>query len=335
MRQPSTADGASAAKSHDLSATRPSATRCGRFVREVLRGQAQVDLLPSALTGLVFSIALFAAGWRYGVYGLTGAAVGTGTARLLGVDRGRVAAGLEGFNSCLVGVACAVFLHADHLSTLLIAVAASAAVTVVTAAAARLLGTWELPTLTLPFCLTATALTVAAPGFQHVWHLSDAPAALPGTASGPTALGFTDLWHAFFANVGEIFLMPQWYVGLIFLVGIFLADRRMGALACAGSAVGILTSWALGAPADQVRQGLMGYDAVLVAMALGGLFLVTDAWSVGYAMVGAVTATVLGPALGALFAPSGGHAFTWPFVLVSLVFLAAVPAFPRLRRATG
>ncbi|MYT29768.1 MULTISPECIES: urea transporter [unclassified Streptomyces] len=329
MRQPGTAE-EPAAKRHEVAASRR-----GRFVTEVLRGQAQVDFLPDALTGLVFSLALFAAGWRYGLYGLTGAAVGTGTARLLGVDRGRVAAGLEGFNSCLVGVACAVFLDAGRLSTLLVAVAASAVVTVVTAAAARVLGTWELPTLTLPFCLTATALTVAAPGFRHVWHRSGALAALPGTASGPTALGFTDLWHAFFADFGEIFLMPQWYVGLVFLAGIFLADRRLGALACAGSAVALLTSWALGAPANQVRQGLMGYDAVLVAMALGGVFLVTDAWSVGYAMVGAVASTVLGPALGALFAPSGGHAFTWPFVLVTLVFLAAVPAFPRLRRAAG
>ncbi|WP_274916583.1 urea transporter [Streptomyces sp. WZ-12] len=330
MRQPSTAEGGPVAKSFDVSTT-----RWGRGLAAVLRGQAQVDFLPSALAGLVFSVALFAAGWQYGLYGLLGAAVGTGTARLLGVDRGRIAVGLEGFNACLVGVACAVFLDADHLSTLLIAVAASAAVTVVTAAAARVLGTWDLPTLTLPFCLTASALTVAAPGFQRVWHLTDDLAALPRTASGPTALSLTDLWHAFFTNIGEIFLMPQWYVGLIFLIGIFLADRRLGLLACAGSAMSIATSWALGAPADQVRQGLMGYDAVLVAMALGGVFLVTDAWSVGYAMVGAVASTVLSPALGALFAPSGGHAFTWPFVLVALVFLAAAPAFPRLRRAAG
>ncbi|MCK7623169.1 urea transporter [Streptomyces sp. RS10V-4] len=327
MHQPSTVQKGPAAKRFDLSAT-----ASGRFALEVLRGQAQVDFLPSALAGLVFTVALCAAGWEYGLYGLIGTAVGTGTARLLGVDRGRVTAGLEGFNACLVGVACAVFLDADHLSTLLIAVAAAAAVTVVTAAAARVLGTWGLPTFTLPFCLTATALTVAAPSFRHVWHLEGGLAALPGAPSGPTALSFTDLWHAFFTNIGEIFLMPQWYVGLIFLIGIFVADRRLGALACAGSAVAILTSWLLGAPADQVRQGLMGYDAVLVAMALGGVFLVTDVWSVGYALVGAVTSTVLSPALGALFAPSGGHAFTWPFVLVSLVFLVAAPAFPRLRR---
>ncbi|MFH8385172.1 hypothetical protein ACH4E7_30230 [Kitasatospora sp. NPDC018058] len=38
------------------------------------------------------------------------------------------------------------------------------------------------------------------------------------------------------------------------------------------------------------------------------------------------------PALGAISAPLGGHAFTRPFVLTTMLFLAAVPTIPRLRR---
>ncbi|MFD4657689.1 urea transporter [Kitasatospora sp. NPDC058444] len=51
-----------------------------------------------------------------------------------------------------------------------------------------------------------------------------------------------------------------------------------------------------------------------------------------YALVGAAGATVLTPALDAVCAPFGGHAFTWPFVLTTMLFLAAAPAVPRLRR---
>ncbi|MFJ9409910.1 urea transporter [Streptomyces sp. NPDC101393] len=308
------------------------AGRYGRFAVQVLRGQAQVDFLPSALTGAVFSVALFTAGWAYGLYGLAGTAVGTATARLLGVDRDRVTAGLEGFNACLVAVGFAVFLGAGHLSTALLALAGSAVVTVVTGAVARIFATWDLPTFTLPYCLMASAMTIAAPGFQRVWHHGAGLATLTRPAGGPTALGPADLWHAFFANFAQIFFMPQWYVGLIFLAGIFAASRRVGLMACLGSAVGILTAWALGAPADQVAEGTMGYNAVLVAMALCGVFLVADAWSLAYALAGAVAATGLSAAMAAVFAPSGGHTFTWPFVLVSLVFLAAAPTFPRLRR---
>ncbi|WP_049661350.1 urea transporter, partial [Kitasatospora sp. MY 5-36] len=172
----------------------------------------------------------------------------------------------------------------------------------------------------------------AAPGFRRLWQGAGAPAALPVPAAGPTGLSWDQLWHGFFANIGQIFFMPQWYVGLLFLAGLFAASRLAGLMACAGSATGLLTAWVFGAPGEAVGQGLLGYSGVLVALALCGVFLAPDAWSAAYALVGAAGATVLTPALGAASAPFGGHAFTWPFVLTTLLFLAAVPAVPRLRR---
>ncbi|MET9364383.1 urea transporter [Streptomyces sp. NPDC006632] len=304
----------------------------GLFAVHVLRGQAQVHFMPSAVTGAIFTVALFAAGWQYGLYGLLGTALGTGTAHLLGVDRTRVSAGLEGFNACLVAVAFAVFLGPQHPSTMVLAAGGCAVVTVITAAATTLLRGWGLPTLTLPFCLMASAMTIAAPGFERVWHHGPGTAGLSRAAEGSVALAVDDVGRAFFANIAQIFLMPQWYVGLILLVGIFAASRTAGAMACVGSAVGLMTAWALGAPTARIVDGTMGYNAVLVAMALCGVLLAADRWSLGFAVAGAAAATVLGPAVNALFAPAGGHAFTWPFVLTTLVFLASVPALPRLHR---
>ncbi|MEV5596809.1 urea transporter [Streptomyces sp. NPDC052496] len=304
-----------------------------RFAVHVLRGQAQVDFLPSAVTGALFSVALCAAGWAYGLYGLLGTATGTATAHLLGVDRARIAAGLEGFNACLVAVGSAVFLGPWHLSTALLAVGGSVVVTVVTAAVARVLGSRQLPTLTLPFCLVAGAVTTAAPGLARLWHQGPAPAALPRPAGPPSALSFTDVWHGLFANVAQIFFIPQWYVGALFLAGIFTANRTAGTTACLGSLTGTGTAWALGAPAAQIASGAAGYNAVLVTMALCGVFLPAGRRTAAYAVTGAVAATALTPALTALTAPSGGHTLTWPFVLTTFVFLAAAPAFPRLRKA--
>ncbi|MFE5581149.1 hypothetical protein [Kitasatospora sp. NPDC056531] len=50
------------------------------------------------------------------------------------------------------------------------------------------------------------------------------------------------------------------------------------------------------------------------------------------AVCGLLFAAAVTPARGAMSAPFGGHAFTWPFVLTTMLFLAAVPAIPRLRR---
>ncbi|MER6299468.1 urea transporter [Kitasatospora sp. NPDC001539] len=308
------------------------------LVREVLRGVAQVDFMPSAVCGLLFVAALFAAGWPYGLYGLLGSAVSTAVGYALGLRRETVEAGLAGYNGCLVALGCAVFLGPGHPATVAVAVLGSAVAVVIAAGLGALLEGRRLPALTAPFCLVATAVTVAAPGFRRLWHEDAGPAALPVPAAlgAPAAegagLGWEQVWHGFLANIGQVFFMPQWYVGLLFLAGLFVASRLAGLVACGGSATGLVTAWAFDAPAEAVEQGLLGYSGVLVALALCGVFVVPDGWSAAYAVVGAATATVLTPALDAISAPFGGHAFTWPFVLTTMLFLAAVPAIPRLRR---
>lgn len=310
-------------------ATRPISLRLGI---EVLRGIAQVDFLPSAVCGLFFVAALFAAGWQYGVYGLLGSAVGTGTAYGLQLAPAAVGAGLHGYNGCLVALSCAVFLDPGHPATLVVAVLGAVVSVVLTAGLTTLLAARRLPVLTEPFCLVATATTAAAPGFRQLWHGAPTPAALPLPATGPTGPTWDQLWHGFFANIGQIFFMSQWYVGLLFLAGLLAASRLAALTACAGSATSLVTAWALGAPAEAVGEGLLGYNGVLVAMALCGVFVAPGAWSAAYALLGAVAATVLTPAIDAVAAPFGSHAFTWPFVVTTVLFLAAVPAVPRLRR---
>ncbi|WP_435613842.1 urea transporter [Streptomyces sp. 1222.5] len=118
---------------HGHASTRRRGWRPDRPVRRglafgayVLRGLAQVLFQDRARAGAVLGLALLAADWRYGAYAVGGAALGTATAWLLGVARDRVRAGLEGFNSCLTALCCAVFLDAGRPATALLAAAGSA-----------------------------------------------------------------------------------------------------------------------------------------------------------------------------------------------------------------
>ncbi|MFJ5921708.1 urea transporter [Kitasatospora sp. NPDC092948] len=295
-----------------------------------IRGVGQVDLQPQLLTGAFILAALWAAGWKVGLFATLGTLIATATAYLLDVDRGSISQGLQGYSGCLTGIALVTFLG-NHLATYILAVVGCAVTTVLTASLAVLLKPYGLTPLTAPFCLVSGVMVLGAPSFERIWHGAPSPVANP--TRGDTGITFSDLWHAFFTNVSQVFLVNSWYVGLIMLVGLAFAGVRVVLAAALGSIAGIFAAWALGAPTAQIADGIYGYNSVLVAIAVGAVFLADTPWNAGYALLGAALATGLTAAITSLFKPFHGHTFTWPFILTTWALMAAVPLLPRLRAA--
>ncbi|MBO2442714.1 urea transporter [Actinomadura nitritigenes] len=309
---------------------RPPADRIRDGVLAILRGVAQVDFQPGHWTGLIFLAALFVGGWQFGAFGLLGCVTATLTAWLLGVPRDRISAGLEGFSGTLVGVGLVLYLGTSWV-TALVVIGAAIGASMVNSALNVLLKSYDLPALTAPFCVVTLLMLIAAPSFHRVWVRHPRNVA-PAVAHPGTAVSWTDVWHGFFNGFGQIFFQDKWYVGLIFLVGLAVSSRTVAAVACAASLIGLLMGWWLGAQAANLGAGLYGYNAVLTGIALAGTFVALGPVSLGYAAIGAATAAVTTPAITNTFGIIGGHALTWPFVLVTWVFLAAVPTLSRLRR---
>lgn len=300
------------------------------FLLASLRGVGQVDLQPLIWTGLLILAALWSAGWEIGLFATLGTLVSTATAYALGVDRSSIAVGLQGYSGCLTGIALVISLG-HHPATYVLAVVGAIMCTLLTATLTTLLGPYGLTALTAPFCLVSGVMVLGAPSFSRIWNGAPKPVSSPTT--GDTDISWDDLWHAFFTNVSQVFLVDEWYVGLIMLAGLACAGARVVLFAAAGSVTGIVTAWALGAPTDLIRNGIYGYNAVLVAIALGAVFLAGTVANGAYALFGAAVSTGLTASLTSLFKPFGGHTFTWPFILTTWVLMAAVPLLPRLRRS--
>ncbi|MEW2357544.1 urea transporter [Spirillospora sp. NPDC029432] len=295
------------------------------------RGVGQVDFQSNVWTGLIFIVALFAGSWKFAVFGLLGTLTGTVTAYLLGAAWDKISIGLEGFCGTLVGVALVLYLGVNWMTVALV-IGAVVATSVLTSAMATVLAPYDLPTFTAPFCVVTSVVAIGAPSYARVWagH-TDTP---PPSASDPgTAMSWHDLWHGFFNGVGQVFFQDEWYVGLIFLIGLAVASRIVAAAAAVSSLIGLLVGWWLGAQAADLGAGLYGYNSVLTGIALTGTFLALTPVGAVYAAIGAASAAALTAGITVLFDTVGGHTLTWPFVLVTWVFLAAVPLFSRLRRA--
>ena len=296
------------------------------------RGIAQVDFQSNYWTGLVFLIALFVGGWQFGVFALLGTVVATLTAYLFGVSwQKRVSPGLEGFCGTLIGVSLVLYLDIRWMTVALVILGAIAG-SVLTSAMNVVLTPYDLPTFTAPFCVITTVMVIGGPSFGRVWaeHAGSAP---PSAAAPGTAMNWTYFWQGTFNGIGQVFFQNEWYVGVIFLIGLFIAGWRTGLVALVSSLIGLFTGWALGAQAADLGAGLYGYNSVLTGLALFGTFVAVSSAGAVFAVIGVISAAGLTAGIGNLFEVVGGHTLTWPFVLVSWVFLAAVPMFNKIKRA--
>ena len=83
---------------------------------------------------------------------------------------------------------------------------------------------------------------------------------------------------AVFSGVAEIFVLADWWSGVIILVGMLVCSPISAAFCYGGSLIGTLYAMTVGIDANTVYLGLYGYNSSLCTIALGGFFLVMTGW---------------------------------------------------------
>jgi urea transporter len=314
------------------------------FVDTLLRGTGQVMFQNNPLTGLLFLIGIFYNSALLGLAALIGLLVSTVTAMVLGVDRNLIRAGLFGFNGVLTGIGLAVFLRWNGVLVGYIIVAAVVSA-IVMMALVKLLSAWDMPALTAPFVLTAWLFLFAALLFAYLQPTALIQPALPNprvpvlpilrplplslAGAGVTAGNLAQAW---FRGVGEVFFQDNLVTGIIFLIAILVNSRISAAFAALGSLVGLFTALLfLGGNGFSIYHGLYGFNAVLSAIAVGGIFFVFTWKSAIYALVCALVSTVLMGSISAFLTPLGMPALTAPFVLSAWLFIFPKAGFQALQ----
>ena len=94
-------------------------------------------------------------------------------------------------------------------------------------------------------------------------------------------------------SFGQVFLCSGLASGWLVLLAVAVASPIAAGLGVFGALIGMLTALAIGTDPSAVAQGLWGYNGVLVAIALGGIFHAPGRRSLVIALTGAALASLL------------------------------------------
>lgn len=231
------------------------------------RGTGQVMFQNNALSGLLMLAGIFLNSWQMGVLAVSGNVISTLTARLSGYEREDIRNGLYGFNGTLVGVAAGVFMQPSLASWALMAIASCVSTWI-----ARLFSLQRLlPGFTAPFILSVWLL---------LWGCSWLQPGLLLVSDGAVSLSCDmDGLQAFGQGIGQVMFQDSLLSGLLFLAGILVHSRIAAAYTLLGVLLPIPLAVVLGADAGTLNAGLMGYNGVLCAIALGGTTWRSCVWA--------------------------------------------------------
>ena len=303
------------------------------FTDAVLRGLGQVVFQNNPLTGLLILLAISVNSFVYAGAALFGAVVGTYVAMLLRIDNKLVRDGLFGFNGALTAIAMVAYtsserVHGDlpSLSMILYIALAVGFSTILARAFAFVIRNDRVPGLNLPYCVATLMLL----GAMHQFGGAGAAALHPVT--GAPQVYASDTWlYGIATGISQIFLQDNWLTGIVVVAAIAVNSRIAAAAVIAGSALAVATGCFLGASEAVIRSGVLGYNAALTALALGGFFVLLDRAGALYAALGAVLTTCVWAGLGAALGASGLPVLTLPFVAVAWLMLLAARGLPALR----
>ncbi|MCB9526738.1 MAG: urea transporter [Myxococcales bacterium] len=290
-------------------------------VEGALNSYTQVFFARSPALGLALLAATLVVP-RVGLWGLAGVLLANAIAVALQMDKEAVRGGLLGYNALLVFMALGGAV--SELSAGALTLGLGAAVLVVlthVALSGALSYHLRLPALSLPFVFVAWVVMAVAPHLAGVLGVQAAAPLLNATSTGPVT--------GFLSALGAVFFTPLWPAGLVVFLGLVAYSRIAAVHAVIGYAVALFVESVVfaGAMPDAARA-FIGFNFIMTAVALGGIFYVPGRASLVVAAGGAFGCGLASVALAAWLAPLGLSLLALPFNLVTLLVLYALAQRP-------
>lgn len=277
----------------------------------VLKSYAQIFFSECRLAGAMLLAATWLSPWA-ALLGLGAVLLSLAVVGMAHFSVERAGRGLYGFSPLFLGLAVGAWFEPGPGPLLALALGVVGVVFLQVSLEAALGYYLVLPPVSVPFVAVAHLVWLSSAAVAGLVH---APLAATPPASS-WAVGFLE-------SLGAAFFQPTWLAGALVLLALVLSSRIAALLALVGYAVAAALLSVVHASVA-VPPALVGLNAVLVAVALGGIWFVPQRASFVFAAVGAALASVLTLALWGALQPLGLPVLVLPFNLSLLLALYAM-----------
>jgi len=231
-------------------------------------------------------------------------------AEIIGIREYYLKYGFYLYNSLLVGMGVGYFFDVSLLTIILTSILAILTF-LISFSLNRVFINYSLPILSLPFAfvsmlfyLSSLKYTTLVSNILHRVPLIDIK--LP--------------FSYFFKSMGTIFFLPYNIAGLVILAIIFFYSRILFFLAILGFVVGVYFH-SLFIPFSASISSFYNFNFILIAMALGGVFLIPNIKSYIIAVIGVILAVILIDSFEVFFNLYALPLYTLPFNIITILFI--------------
>lgn len=267
------------------------------FIQTILRGIGQVMFQNNIYSGILFLIGIFYNSWLLGLAALIGTIISTLTAQILRYPKEDIRNGLYGFNGALTGIAVLLFFEINLRIILVLMFGA-----VLSSVLMNFLKK-KIPPFTAPFVIV-TWLVIYT--LLYLFKIPLLTTSVPAENQIHIFIGLTN-------SFGQVMFQENVITGILFFLAIFVNNKLMTIYAVYASILGLAVGWLLSEPISTINSGLLGYNAILCAIALTGKRLKDFNWI--------TLAIILSTLLNIGLAKTGIITLTAPFVLATWIIL--------------
>ncbi len=286
-----------------------------QYIQAILHSYSDVYFIRNTYIGLIILIASFL---NYNVFlmGLLSLVSAILFGAFIGVDKESLKSGFLTYNALLVGSSVGYLFHISPLTIFFVISAGIFTLFVCIMLHNVFYYYLKLPIFSLPFVFVSSMTYMASFRYSNLFvsefyhnkfvNIIDFPYWISG----------------FFKSLGAVIFLPFPIIGLIFSLILLFHSRILFFLAVSGYFLGAATSAMMEGSIYQAHADLNNYNYILIAMAIGGVFLVPSPRSYAIAATAVVISTILVDAGAFLWSGFGILTFSpMPFNIVALCFL--------------